>query len=270
MVYIHSTNGFVSTAWGPALWYLLHTLSFRVDTDRRNFEAWFLLLEHVLPCGACRGNFPRNLHDAGYTPTSTFRSMRSTSMFLWRFHKTVNSSLHKSNTLSYSQVKQRYQCGQARNVVVTINGEPWDSGLDCSGDSQGCFFLHTWCFLLMIIALNFPIEVHSPRAASYYPWLVKYISLLPSGKLRRRIEHVLLLALDGDSRTWTRSYFVTAVVQCLDICMFTCSTMSGMLQRFETLRATTCSQNTLASEGTCTRSSDVIRCIVERNSDENL
>ena len=269
MVCIHSVNGFVSTAWGPVLWYLLHTLSFRADTDRDNFQRWFLLLKDVLPCGACRGNFSQNLMDAGYVPTMTFRSMRSTSTFMWRLHKAVNHSLHKPNTLSYRQVKQQYYSDRIRNVTVTINGEYWNSGLDPNSGSPGCSFLHSWVFLLMIIALNFPMIPHSPRSTAFYPWLVAYIRVLPDMDLQARFEKTLLSALRPDSQTWTRSYFVDTVVQCLDVCTLTNVETCNLLEQFENLRATTCSTNTSASEGSCTRPSDIIQCRVEGNYNGN-
>ena len=61
-----SSDGMLTTVWGPSLWHSLHTMSFNypehpTNKDKINYRKFILNLKYVLPCKYCRINFKENL-----------------------------------------------------------------------------------------------------------------------------------------------------------------------------------------------------------------
>ena len=60
-----SDQGMLTNVWGPALWHVLHTISFNypkkpTEKQKRDYKRFLLSLEKVLPCRYCRENFKKN------------------------------------------------------------------------------------------------------------------------------------------------------------------------------------------------------------------
>ena len=58
----------MTAIWGPALWHVLHTISFNypvnpTPSDMINYRNFVETLQFVLPCRYCRENFTDNLRD---------------------------------------------------------------------------------------------------------------------------------------------------------------------------------------------------------------
>ena len=113
-----SDNGMLTSVWGPSAWHLLHTMSFNYPThpsarQKREYRAFVLNMQNVLPCGKCRENFAKNLvslplHARHMKSRATF------SRYIFRLHELVNAMLGKKSGLTYAQVRDRYEHFRAR------------------------------------------------------------------------------------------------------------------------------------------------------------
>lgn len=266
MVCIHSKNGFVSTSWGPALWHLIHTFSFRSDTDLNVFHEWFLLLVYTLPCGACRRNFKSNLKSAGYNACTSFASLENSAKFLWKFHNVVNLCLGKrrSHNITFRQAQKKYTCDRMKIVDTTINQHKWASGLDFDASQSSCSYINLWWFVMIVCVLNYPLtrEDHISRGALFKRWLQLYIALLPTGE-HSKFEHLDSL-LHTPWYTWTRSMVVDHVIQVAEKDVRTSCTLSDprqIIENFEKLRADSCTVHD-STEGTCEKMDNVIHTAI--------
>ena len=62
----NSNDGMMTSIWGPTLWHSLHTISFNypvnpTEEQKKNYYDFFIGLKNILPCGACRINYEKNL-----------------------------------------------------------------------------------------------------------------------------------------------------------------------------------------------------------------
>lgn len=117
----NSGQGMLTTVWGPALWHVLHVISFNypvkpTKTEKREYKRFFSSLEKILPCVYCRQNFPVNCTKAGYCE-DVFKNRRTFSRFIYKLHCEVNKKLGKNSGKScdtYEQVRKRYEHFRAR------------------------------------------------------------------------------------------------------------------------------------------------------------
>jgi hypothetical protein len=97
-----SHNGFISTVWGPPLWFVLHCISMNYppepsETEKLHYRIWFEGLAHVLPCSACRENFSEALLDSNlYDEERDFVSRTTLTHLITRLHNKVNQ--HTKNS----------------------------------------------------------------------------------------------------------------------------------------------------------------------------
>ena len=113
-----SNDGMLTAIWGPALWHVLHTMSFNYPTDptpdqKRHYRDFVQTLPHVLPCRHCRENLKktfktRPLRLAHMKTRATF------SRYIYDLHEIVNTLLKKKSNLSYADVRERYEHFRAR------------------------------------------------------------------------------------------------------------------------------------------------------------
>lgn len=114
----NSDEGMLTSVWGPALWHVLHTISFNYPVNptqkqKKDYKRFILSLEHVLPCKYCRINFKTNCKDAKIC-NSVFDNRKSFSKFIYRLHCSVNKALLKNKCDSYSVVRNRYEHFRSR------------------------------------------------------------------------------------------------------------------------------------------------------------
>jgi len=60
-----SSNGMLTSVWGPSMWHTLHTISFNYPVnpskkDVKNYKYFILNLQYILPCSYCRENLKNN------------------------------------------------------------------------------------------------------------------------------------------------------------------------------------------------------------------
>lgn len=115
----NSSDGMSTLCWGPWAWSLLHCISYNFppnpnEQDKDHYHEFLLSLQHVLPCRSCRENFKKNLEDLEYNKDTVLKNRKSFSMFIYRLHNRVNKMLGKPCTLTYDQVRDRYEMFRAR------------------------------------------------------------------------------------------------------------------------------------------------------------
>jgi hypothetical protein len=113
-----SGDGFLTTVWGPPMWHFLHTMSFNypvhpTEADKRNYRAFMLNLQHVLPCKHCRTNLRTNYKNHPLLACH-LENRAAFSRYVYELHEIVNKLLGKTSGLSYCDVRERYEHFRAR------------------------------------------------------------------------------------------------------------------------------------------------------------
>lgn len=110
----------LTKVWGPGLWHYLHTMSFNYPihptlAQKKQYRSFLLSLQYVLPCKYCRVNFAKNLK---HLPLSLdkMENRASFSRYVYDLHETVNKMLGKKSTLSFCEVRERYEHFRARCI----------------------------------------------------------------------------------------------------------------------------------------------------------
>jgi len=120
-----SGDGMLTTIWGPSMWHFLHTMSFNYPVkpsteDKKNYRAFILNLQNVLPCKYCRQNLKRNFK-ANPLTMADMANRDKFSRFIYKLHETVNKLLGKTSGLSYCDVRERYEHFRSR---CTLDEKP--------------------------------------------------------------------------------------------------------------------------------------------------
>ena len=113
-----SSDGMLTYVWGPSLWHFLHTMSFNYPVnptcdDKNNYYNFIKSLKHILPCRYCRENLTRNLKETNFNMTD-MRSRETFSKFVFNLHNHINTMLGKKNSLTYEEVRDRYENFRSR------------------------------------------------------------------------------------------------------------------------------------------------------------
>jgi hypothetical protein len=113
-----SGDGFLTTVWGPPMWHYLHTMSFNYPVnptaaDKRNYRAFILGLQHVLPCKHCRINLKTNFKNHPLRACH-LANRDAFSRYVYELHEIINKLLGKTSGLSYCDVRERYEHFRAR------------------------------------------------------------------------------------------------------------------------------------------------------------
>jgi hypothetical protein len=113
-----SSDGMLTYVWGPSLWHFLHTMSFNYPVkptcdDKKNYMNYIKSLKHILPCRYCRDNLDRNLKETNFC-MADMADRNSFSKFVFNLHNHINTMLGKKNTLTYEEVRERYENFRSR------------------------------------------------------------------------------------------------------------------------------------------------------------
>ena len=133
-IHYNSNDGMLTSVWGPALWHVLHTMSFNYPvnptTDQRNqYRDFVLSLKNVLPCGACRKNLAKNLESLPLTRYA-LTNRKTFSRWVYKLHEQVNRMLGKKSGLTYEMVRERYENFRARCLALASEKEIEDGCVD--------------------------------------------------------------------------------------------------------------------------------------------
>jgi len=165
-----SNDGMITGTWGPALWHVLHTISFNYPVNptaeqRRQYRDFVLSLRNVLPCGKCRENLRRNLRETLPLRASHLRSREDFARYVFELHETVNRMLDKPASdppRTFEQIREKYEHLRARCAA----SPPPPS----SSSELGC-----------------QQPAHAARAKPHC-----LVSLRPESELRGRRDHITL------------------------------------------------------------------------------
>ena len=113
-----SSDGMLTSVWGPSLWHSLHTMSFNypehpTNKDKINYRKFILNLKYVLPCKYCRINFKENLKCLPLTKKE-MKNRETFSKYIYDLHELINKMLKKKSNLTYDDVRTRYEHFRAR------------------------------------------------------------------------------------------------------------------------------------------------------------
>ena len=93
------------SVWGPATWYLLHSMVLKINDDVNSDTITDLkkLIRNItsnLPCPACSAHATSHLSKMKFDSITSVEGLRR---FMFHFHNTVNEMLKKPTTLTYEQ-----------------------------------------------------------------------------------------------------------------------------------------------------------------------
>jgi len=116
-----SSDGFLTSVWGPMLWSYLHTMSFNYPNEptaenKKHYRDFVLNLRHVMPCKFCRMNLVKNLKDLPLT-MEHMKNRETFSKYIYNLHELVNKMLNKQSGLTYEDVRDRYENFRSRCTI---------------------------------------------------------------------------------------------------------------------------------------------------------
>ena len=114
----NSSDGMLTSVWGPSLWHSLHAISFNYPTkptleQKKNYLSFFKSLKNILPCKYCRINYVNNLKVVPLT-MKTMKNRETLSLWLYNLHEEINKMLGKTSNLTYAEVRERYEMFRSR------------------------------------------------------------------------------------------------------------------------------------------------------------
>jgi hypothetical protein len=120
-----SGDGMLTSIWGPSMWHFLHIMSFNYPVnpskeDKKNYQAFVLNLQNILPCKYCRQNLKKNFKANPLTMADMANRDRF-SRYIYKLHEMVNKLLGKKSGLSYCDVRERYEHFRSR---CTLDEKP--------------------------------------------------------------------------------------------------------------------------------------------------
>ena len=113
-----STDGMLTSVWGPSLWHTLHTISFNYPIypskeDKKNYKKFMIGLKNVLPCRYCRENYVKNIKQHPLE-MKDLKNRETFSRWVYELHELINKMLKKESKLSYDDVRERYEHFRSR------------------------------------------------------------------------------------------------------------------------------------------------------------
>ena len=165
-----SGDGFLTTVWGPPMWHYLHTMSFNYPVhptaaDKRNYRAFMLGLQHVLPCKYCRTNLKTNYKNHPLRACH-LANRDAFSRYVYELHEIVNKLLGKTSGLSYCDVRERYEHFRARCTddpnprMAKTNPKNKTTKKKEKGCTEPLYGTHSKC-ILKIVPQDAPTETLS-------------------------------------------------------------------------------------------------------------
>lgn len=113
-----SGNGFMTSIWGPNMWFMFHMISFNYSVkptvDEKNaYFKFFNSIQHILPCGECRKNLKKNLKKLPFT-MEVLESRYTLSKWVYDLHEEINDMLGKKSNKSFDDVRDLYELFRAK------------------------------------------------------------------------------------------------------------------------------------------------------------
>lgn len=111
-----------SKIWGPYFWFTLHTITLAYPDkpnyqEKRQFNDFFLSLQHVLPCKVCREHYKNHLKE--FPISSHLDNKESLVKWCHQLHNRVNLSLDKP-IFSYEEFKDKYRKIYSPTIIEKV------------------------------------------------------------------------------------------------------------------------------------------------------
>jgi hypothetical protein len=112
---VEDESEMIPAVWGPALWHVLHTISFNYPVaptaaDQKNYAQFFRCLVHVLPLKAARVNLAKAYGEEA----PAMESREALSRYVFRLHERINGYLGARGGHTFEEVRERYEHFRAR------------------------------------------------------------------------------------------------------------------------------------------------------------
>lgn len=122
-----SQDGMMTSIWGPAMWHFLHTMSFNYPMNpssdqKEHYRAFIINMVNILPCGKCRTNLIKNFQVLPLTDHH-LSSRSHFSRYIYDLHNIINKMLCKNYTITYVDVRNKYEKFRARCSAVKKQNE---------------------------------------------------------------------------------------------------------------------------------------------------
>ena len=109
------------SVWGPACWYLFHTLSFKIKITHFNelkdeLLDHFISLCHNLPCPECTEHAKQELK---HLDKSKITNKKELCMYFIHFHNKVNVR-NKNKSFTFDEFISKYKTSVTRNVIANF------------------------------------------------------------------------------------------------------------------------------------------------------
>ena len=121
----NSGEGMITYIWGPAFWHVLHTISFNYSVtptlkQKKDYYKFIKNLKNILPCKSCRDNLKKTLKILPLT-VNIFDNRYTFSKYIYDLHEIINKMLNKNISLTYEQVRDRYENFRSRCIDISLN-----------------------------------------------------------------------------------------------------------------------------------------------------
>ena len=109
----NSSEGMLTTVWGPPMWHTLHIVSFNYPINptkkqKKEYFNFFKSIQYILPCGKCRENLKNNLKTNAFN-MKVFKNRHTLSKWVYDLHETINKMLGKYSGLTYENIRETYE-----------------------------------------------------------------------------------------------------------------------------------------------------------------
>ena len=100
-----SSDGMLTSVWGPSMWHYLHCMSFNfpinpTNEQKKHYRDFIINLQHTLPCKYCRINFKNNLKNLPLT-MKCMKNRDSFSRYIYNLHELINKMLKKKKWFKF-------------------------------------------------------------------------------------------------------------------------------------------------------------------------
>jgi hypothetical protein len=121
----NSSDGMMTSIWGPSIWHYLHVISFNYPIkpssfDKKQYTNMLMYTGATLPCSYCRNNFKLNLKRSSFSQKS-MENRDKFSRFVYKLHNCVNQMLKKKIKISFDEVRDRYENFRSRCIQSDKN-----------------------------------------------------------------------------------------------------------------------------------------------------
>ena len=106
------------SVWGPAIWYLFHTLAFKLKNDKFNevknsLLDFFVLISANLPCPECTEHAQQEIRNLD---KSKITNKKELCTYFLNFHNKVNARTKKKE-FTITEYIDKYKKAVTRNVI---------------------------------------------------------------------------------------------------------------------------------------------------------